>query len=69
MTSLFNLFASLSDTELRDKVDEIYTDVLDAVQLVPNTPWHEACFAALYIACEEMNKRRMPPPELKGLPQ
>lgn len=66
---MFDFFSSMTDNELRDKADEIYQDLLDAVNLCPQSDWHAACFAAMYTACAEMQKRRMPPPQLKGLPQ
>lgn len=55
-------FSSMTDAELHSKADEIYADLLDAAKLCPNTPWHEACFAALCYACDEMTLRKMPPP-------
>ena len=64
-----DFFSGMSDCELRTKTDEIYQDVLDAANLCPETPWHEACFAALYLACQELQSRKMPPPKYEGLMQ
>jgi hypothetical protein len=55
-------FIAMSDDELRAKADEIYCDLVEAANMVPQSGWHEACFAAMHCACTEMRKRNMPPP-------
>jgi hypothetical protein len=64
-----DFFTEMTNDELRAKADEIYEDLIDSAQLVPNTPWHEACFGALHMACTEMQKRQMPPPTATGFLQ
>lgn len=62
-------FLAMSDDDLRAKADEIYEVLIDAAQLVPNTPWHEACFCDMQMVCVEMQKRKMPPPIATGVLQ
>ncbi len=66
--STFN-FEEFSDVELRAKGDEVYSDLIDAANLCPNTPWHEACFAAMLVLCQEMQSRKMGPPTAQGVLQ
>ena len=56
-------FAGMSNEQLRDKADDIYDDLIDAVEKVPQSDWHATCFAAMYAACAEMQRRGMKPPE------
>jgi len=57
-----DFFVRMTDDELRIKADEIYDDLIDAVNTTPQSDWHSACFSAMYLACREMHQRRMPPP-------
>ena len=52
---------SMSDQELREFADKAERDNCQAASVQQNSEWHEACFAALFLACSEMNRRRLKP--------
>ncbi len=48
---------AMPDDELRTLTDSAVKDLMDAATLSPNTPWHEACFAATFVLCQECGRR------------
>jgi hypothetical protein len=48
---------SLSNDELRAAFDEAKLDLTNASETEPNSEWHQACFAAVYVFAAEMSKR------------
>lgn len=51
------MFEELSDAELRMSADKCYADVCAAASVQKDSEWHQACFAALFLLCEEMTRR------------
>ncbi len=49
--------SSLTDEELQAKTAMASMDMKHASQEQQNSDWHTACFAAIYVYCEEMNRR------------
>ncbi len=52
---------TMTDDELRSSALQCEIDLRQAAELAPNSERHEACFAALYCMCMEMNYRGMTP--------
>lgn len=52
---------SMTNDELRNEANQCEIELYKAVELAPQGERHEACFCALYLMCEEMNKRGMTP--------
>ena len=50
-------FDSLSDNQVLELAEECNSDLLKASSDNPESEWHEACFAAMVLTAQEMNKR------------
>jgi len=49
--------ASLTSDQILDAMEVCVKDLADAAETQPNSEWHESCFAAAALYCEEMGKR------------
>ncbi|NVO06564.1 MAG: hypothetical protein HXX19_11820 [Rhodoferax sp.] len=52
-------FEELTDDQLRSAADTAESDLCLAASTMPNSEWHEACFAGLWVLCDEMTRRGM----------
>ena len=50
--------SSLTDSKLKEFCDTAYKDTCEAGNKEKDSEWHQNCFAAFYLACTEMNKRK-----------
>lgn len=48
----------LSYDELSDLHKQIHTDLEKAAKEEPESEWHQSCFAAFYLVCEELQMRQ-----------
>lgn len=46
-----------TDDQLRAAADTAESDLCLAASTMPNSEWHEACFAGLWVICDEMGRR------------
>jgi hypothetical protein len=52
-----NTPADMTPDELHAWRDMAYADLCTAAAEQPQSDWHSACFAALYVVCQEINRR------------
>ena len=51
----------MTNDQLRAFAEQAESDLYQAATFDKDSDWHASCFAALYMACMEMNSRGMKP--------
>lgn len=52
---------ALTNDQLKDALNTAYGDLAEAVREQPESEWHEACFAATVLLCQEIERRGLTP--------